>query len=607
MIRRVKESVMKERVNYNDLSAFDYNLSHSKTRPFRTLVSMYKGNYRRMGFAIILFLIKNSPAWVIPIVTANIINIATYPGDHTMREFWLNMLVAILVISQNVPVTVWQTKVYSIAVRYVEAALRSSLVRKLQQLSIGYHKELQSGKLQSKVIRDIEAIDFVSHQFFYTLLPVTTNILVALIVTMTKSFTVMLFYLIALPISIFLIIAFKEKMTSTNTEFRKEIEDMSAKMSDMIEMISTTRAHGLEEVEVEKLDYHFNRVQSRGYELDVTMSLFGASNWVVFQLFQLLCLAFTCYLAYNQRITIGEVVLYQGYFNAILNQISHLISIYPNMIKGFESVNSVSEILMVHDVENYNGKKFVKEVKGDIRFEEVSFSYASGEKPVISELTLHIREGESIAFVGESGAGKSTILNLLIGFFQPSKGEIYLDGDPMSKLNIKAFRKNIAIVPQDTVLFSGSIRDNITYGMPSVEEKSLLEAVDAANLKGLIEDLPQGLDTMVGEHGGKLSGGQKQRIIIARALIRDPRVIILDEATSALDNHSEQLIQKSMENLIKGRTTLMVAHRLSTIRKADRIIVLDNGRIVESGSYNELMASEGAFYRLENRQAEMKG
>ncbi|HFD0876801.1 ATP-binding cassette domain-containing protein, partial [Enterococcus sp. FR165] len=221
-------------------------------------------------------------------------------------------------------------------------------------------------------------------------------------------------------------------------------------------------------------------------------------------------------------------------------------------------------------------------------------------KPIIDHFSLEVKAGETIAFVGPSGSGKSTLLNLLIGFIQPSSGRIFLDNQPLDELDMRSVRNYLAVVPQTTLLFSASIKENITYGLKNVSKERLDEVIEAAQLSSLIDQLPDGLDTLVGEHGNKLSGGQKQRISIARALIRQPKIILLDEATSALDNQSEKKIQQALNYLTETPTTFIVAHRLSTIKEADKIVVIDEGKIVEIGTYEELLAQKGYFYRLKN-------
>jgi ABC-type multidrug transport system, ATPase and permease components len=575
----------------------------NKSKPLKTLIYLYQGNMKQLWISIFFFIIKHSPIWIIPIVTANIIDITSQPAKHSPTELWINLAVAFVVIIQNIPTHIWHVQFFSQAVRYVEAGLRSTLVRKLQQLSITYHKELKSGKLQSKVLRDVEAVEFLSRQFSATILPVIFNIIVAFAVTISKSFTVALFFILTIPVSVLLVIFFRKNIQQTNNEFRKEIEEMSAKVSEMVEMIPVTRAHGLENLEIQRIDNQLERVKDRGYRLDMITAFFGASSWVTFQAFQLFCLAFTGFLAYKGKITVGDVVLYQGYFSSIMGQISNVINIYPNIVKGFESVNSIGEILLAHEVEDHRGKKKLKKVAGNYSFQNVEFRYHPQEEPVLRELNLDIKAGECLALVGESGAGKTTILNLIIGFCRPSQGKILLDGVNLSEIDLDNYRKFLAVVPQNTILFSGSIRENITYGLPSVSEDQLNRVIESANLREFLAKLPQGVDTLIGEHGGKLSGGQRQRIAIARALIRDPQIIVLDEATSALDNISEAQVQTAMNNLVQGRTTFVVAHRLSTIRDADRIAVIKDGTCAELGTYEELIKQKGQFYQLESLQA----
>ena len=219
---------------------------------------------------------------------------------------------------------------------------------------------------------------------------------------------------------------------------------------------------------------------------------------------------------------------------------------------------------------------------------------------MVEDFNLDVKKGECIAVVGASGSGKSTIMNMIIGFLQPTEGHLYIDDNDITEISLPEYRHFISVVPQNSILFSGTIRENILYGMDKIDDKRLEEVAEMANLNEFVKDLPNGLDTFIGEHGGKLSGGQKQRITIARALIRDPKILILDEATSALDNISEYHVQKAISGLIKGRTTFIVAHRLSTIRDAVRIVVMDAGRCVETGTYEELMEKKGKFYELKN-------
>lgn len=579
-----------------DESPPDYTLYSEK--PFKTLFHLYKGNYLKLILATLLFLIKITPVWVAPIATTNIINALVAKDPQQFPIILHNVLFVLLTIAINIPSNLFCNKFLSQSIRSVEANIRLNLVKKLQILSIPYHKHLKSGKLQSKILRDVEVISLFSTQFFNCIIPIILNLIIIFSITISKNKWVALFFAISIPICFFFITAFSLKITTSTRSLRKNIEEMSATVAQMVEMIPITRAHALEDVEIKKVHETVEGVQQTGYKVDVLNAFFGSCIWATFQCLQVACLLFTGYLAFKGEIEVGDIFLYQGYFGILLNQVSMAINIYPELVKGIESIRSVGEIFLATDVEKHKGKKRLKTVSGNYEFKDITFKYEDSDTPVLNHFNLSVKEGECIAFVGESGGGKSTLLNLLIGFMYPTYGKLLLDGEDLSTLDLSSYREQIAVVPQNTLLFSGTIRENITYGLLKVDENKLKEVVEAAALKEVVEKLPNGLDTIVGEHGDMLSGGQKQRIAIARALMREPKIIILDEATSALDNQSEVHIQKAMKNLVKGRTTFIVAHRLSTIIDADQIIVVKDGQNVEQGTYDELVHKQSYFYDL---------
>ena len=574
-----------------------------KGHPMQILLGLYKGNYHKFFLAVIFFFIKHAPVWVLPIVTANIINDITSGSPETYQNIIIQAMIMIVLVALNIPMNYMYTRYKSLATRYAETGLRRALVRKLQQLSISYHKETQSGRLQSKIMRDVEAVETLSTQMFLSILNIALNIAIALIVTINKSLVVFIFFLLTTPVAAATMVFFRNVMKKRNNEFRKEMEETSARVMEMVELIPVTRAHALEEEEVQKMSGQLFAVAEKGYRLDVIQSLFGSVGWAIFQIFQVVCLGFTGFLAIKGTVMPGDITLYQSYFATIVSQVSSLMSLIPTIAKGIESVNSIGEVLLEDDIEQNEGKEIIKDIYGEFDFKDVTFRYNNIDRPVLHNLNLHVDKGETIALVGESGAGKSTILNLVIGFNQVNSGEVLIDGHNMKDIDLRSYRKHLAVVPQTSILFSGTIRDNITYGVDNVDEATLDEIVKAANLTDLINSLPDGLDTMVGEHGGKLSGGQRQRISIARALIRNPKVIVLDEATSALDSISEKLIQEALNNLTKDRTTFIVAHRLSTIKDADKIAVIADGHCVEYGTYDELMNLKGEFYQMKKIQS----
>jgi ATP-binding cassette subfamily B protein len=395
---------------------------------------------------------------------------------------------------------------------------------------------------------------------------------------------------------------FREGMRARTKEYRTRVESLSARLSEMVDMIPITRAHGVEEVEIGAMTSRLEDVRKAGFRLDIVNAWFGASTWVTMQTFQLLCLVVTGLMALRGMIPVGDVVMYQGFFAMMIGSVSMFLNMYPQLNRGAEAVTSIGEVLDCPDIERNFGKKPVPSVRGELVFDRVGFTYPTAASPAVRDINLRVEAGECIALVGESGAGKSTILNLIIGFRRPTEGRILLDGIDMEELDLRQFRSHLAVVTQQTILFSGSLRENIAYGLRNAEERKIREAIEMANAAEFIDRFPLGLDTPIGESGKMLSGGQQQRIAIARALIRDPRVIILDEATSSLDVIAEFQVQQAIERLIKGRTTFVVAHRLSTIRIANRVIVMKAGAVAEAGTHDELMARKGEFFRLRSLQ-----
>ncbi len=568
----------------------------------KTLLLLYRGHYPALAGSVFFFVIKHSPTWVIPVVTANLINAVTGNDPHLARTIAVNTALMILFLLQNIPTNYIHTWLYAKSVRDVERRLREALVVKLQMLSISFHKETQSGRLQSKIMRDVEQIQTLSSQIFLTVLTTMLNIVVSFGVVLTRSPVIFLFYILTMPVAIFLVVVFKGRIKDYNRSFRREMEETSAKVMEMVEMVPVARAHALEKQETRKMGTQLDQIARKGLKLDMVQTYFSSISWVAFQVFQVLCLAFTTWMAYRKVIGIGDITLYQSYFTSIVAQISNLIALLPIISKGLESIDSVGDIICANDVEDTENKKKLDYVRGEIAFRHLSFSYPKNERPVLNDLNLTIHEGETVAFVGASGSGKTTIINLAIGFLKPDSGQVLIDGCNMEEINLQSYRRHIAVVPQQSVLFTGTVRENITYGLEDYPEEKLKEVIQAANLEDMVAKLPEGLDTVLTEHGENLSGGQRQRISLARAFARDPKILILDEATSALDSVSEKKIQDSIHRLVKGRTTLIVAHRLSTIRDADKIAVIGEGGLMEYGSWDELMDKKGAFYRMRTLQ-----
>ena len=577
-----------------------YQCEHD--HPYRILFALFKGHGLRMFFTAVFLLLKESPVWVLPLITAAIINAATYPAQHKYGEIVGYAVIGLIFLLQNIATSFIQVRLLSKMIREIELKLRSTLVRKLQRLSISFHKDMQSGKILSKVMRDVENVEMLLYMSAGNLINIILDTVVALVVIGTRNPLVLLFFILVIPVAVGAVYGFRKPIRDNNSQFRREVEETQAAVAEMVEMIPVTRAHGLEDQEIRRMDERLRHIWRTGYRLDQINMLFGATSWVIFQAFQVLCLVFSGTMAYYGKITIGEVVLYQNYFAQIVSQVANLISMYPNLAKGMESIKSIGEIIEDDDIEPNNAIIPLQQLKGRVTFTDVSFRYADGDHDILKDFNLEVPAGSSVAFVGGSGAGKSTLLNLLIGFYRPTQGRILIDGIHMNNLDMKEYRSQIAVVPQNTILFSGTIRDNVAYGLPCASDEEVRAVLKDVGLLDMIEQMPKGIYTSLGEHGDTLSGGQRQRISIARALLRKPKIIIFDEATSALDSVSEKQIQEAAGKMMETCTTFLVAHRLSTIEHADMICVIRDGRIAEQGSYEELMAKRGLFYEMKKLQ-----
>lgn len=591
-----------DKSNLGDIEKCIKLFNNNKEHPIKIMLGFYKGEHWALIKSTVFSTLQNLPVWVIPIVTANIVNIATYPSEHSIGEILINALILAVFILQNILSTYSVSKTYDCLVRKIEYTLRSSLVTKLQQLSIMYHKNTSSGKLLSKIMRDCENIVTMLSTMWRNIFNVVVTVLVAVGVTMYKCPVVMLFFIFVVPAEILMLKLLRKGIKRRNNKFRNEVETTQANVSEMIELIPVTRAHGLQNREIDKMNNRFGTVMDAGYSLDKTNNFFSACSWALMQMSNLACLTFSGILAYQGKITVGECVLYQTYFSQIVNGINGILGMYPQITKGAESISSIGEVLQEEKIEVNHSIIPLGDMDGRVEFKDIFYKYDDSPKYILKDFNLSVHSGESIAFVGGSGAGKSTILNLLIGYDKPTDGKILIDGINMENLDLNEFRSNIAVVPQNTILFSGSVRDNITYGTDNVTDKELWDVITDVGLEDIIRELPNGLDTHLGEHGSNLSGGQRQRISIARALLRKPKLIIFDEATSALDSFSEKKVQAAVDSMMKHCTTFLVAHRLSTIVNADRIAVIENGSISEIGSYDELMEKKGSFYTLKKLQ-----
>lgn len=567
--------------------------------PGRTLWNLFSDQRGRVFGAVALYIIKQSPASLMPLAVGMIVDTLTKGDPGALHKILLIAGVYFLLLLQNPLVHTFFVRLMSTALRHMQFNLRSALVDRLQQLSITFYEEKQSSALQTKILRDVDAIDGLCRHLMQTGLNGILVIIYVAIIALIKQPLLALYFLVTVPAGVALLKLFDRRFKAQYQAMRIETEQMNARVGEMLQMLPVTRAHGLESIETRSVRGVFERIRERGMQVDTLTEFFASSSWFTFMCFQLACLVFSAWLVVHHHITVGDAVMYHTYFGMLIGAVQQFLSVFPALAQGTEAVRSLGEVVETDQVEQNAGKPAAPSpLRGEISFHDVSFCYPRGREVALSDINLRIAAGETVAFVGESGSGKSTLVNLAIGFRQPTSGSVKLDGCDLRELDLRTYRRQIGVVPQTTLLFNGTLRENVTYGLEKISDDALWKILADANLAAFVRALPKGLDTPLGESGTLLSGGQRQRLAIARALVRNPRLVILDEATSALDTESERLVQEALIRLTKDRTTLIVAHRFSTIRHAQKIVVLRGGRIVEIGTQAELMSEKGQFFRL---------
>ena len=485
----------------------------------------------------------------------------------------------------------------------MEADMRSDLFGHLQKLSFTFYDNSNTGKLMSRVTNDLFDISELAHHgpedIFISILKIIGA--VAIMMGMNVGMTLLI---LGVAVLIIVFTAFYNmKMRSVFARNREKVALVNSQIQDSLEGIRVVKSFSNESIEVNKFEDGNKQFLKSKEDSYLLMGTFFSGNSLLQGVLYLSVLILGGIFISQGRIDSADMVAYILYINVFLNPIDRLVNFTEGFQKGMTGFDRFLEILETKpDIEDAPGAKNLDKVKGNIEFKNVSFSY-NDKTAVLKDINLNIEAGKTVALVGPSGGGKTTFCSLIPRFYEVNEGSILVDGKDIRSIRMASLRKNIGVVQQDVYMFNGSIKENIIYGKPGATMEEVVNAARLANAHDFIQGLSEGYDTYVGERGVKLSGGQKQRISIARAFLKNPPILILDEATSALDNESERLVQESLKELEKGRTTLVIAHRLSTVKNADVIMVLTSNGIEEMGTHEELLSRSGVYARLHSENA----
>ncbi|WP_041746662.1 ABC transporter ATP-binding protein [Thermoclostridium stercorarium] len=480
----------------------------------------------------------------------------------------------------------------------MEADMRRDLFSHLQKLSFSFYDNANTGTLMSRMTNDLFDISELAHHGPEDLFISVIKIAGAVVIMLTMNVKLTIILLLLISFIIVFTANYNLKMRAVFADNRRKIALVNAQTQDTLEGIRVVKSFSNEKIEQQKFDrsnHEFLNSKESNYTI---MGKFFSGNQFLQGVLYLTVLVIGGIFLSHGSISSSELVAYILFINVFLNPIDKLVNFTEQYQKGMAGFERFLEILNTKpEIEDSEDAEELTNVEGEIRFNNVSFSY-NGKKEVLKNINLTIPKGKTVALVGPSGSGKTTFCNLIPRFYEVDEGSITIDGKDIRKVTLESLRRNIGMVQQDVYLFSGTVKENILYGKPDATDEEVIQAAKLANAHDFIMELENGYDTFVGERGVKLSGGQKQRISIARAFLKNPPILILDEATSALDNESERLVQQALDVLAKGRTTLIIAHRLSTVKNADRIVVLTSNGIEEEGTHDELINKGGVYASL---------
>lgn len=487
--------------------------------------------------------------------------------------------------------------------------IRKAVFEKLQRLSMSFYDKHKTGTIMSYVTNDVSALQSAMVDNVVEMITETVILVASIVMMIYLDWKLFLVTFATFPVVLFFIDSFGKRIRKSGSRIQEAAADITSVLQEVASSPRVIKSFVREGYEVDRFDKeNMNNFRANMKYAQLSSTLTPTIEFVA-------AVGVSIILWYggnsviNGSITAGSLVAFLTYAVNISNPIKRLSRVIGNIQKALAAAQRVFDVLdLPEDIKNAPDAKALPKVKGDVRFNDVSFAYNENEE-VLSHVSFEVKPGEMVAFVGPSGAGKSTVASLLPRFYDAINGSITIDGQDICKVTLDSLREQVGIVPQETVLFNGSVYDNILYGRLDATREEVEAAAKAANAHDFIMQLPDGYETMLGDRGMNISGGQRQRISIARAILKNPQILILDEATSALDTESERVVQEALDRLMVGRTSFVIAHRLSTIKNADKIMVLEKGQLIEQGNHDELMAMDGLYahlYKIQYRSKEAK-
>lgn len=532
-------------------------------------------------------------AMVYPIITRNMLNDFIPNSKYNLIIKFGIILLVIYIIRALLKYFV-QFYGHVMGVR-IQSDMRKELFRKIQRLPYSYFDNHETGAIMSNLTNDIFEISELAHHGPENVIMCTLMIILSFIYLATINLNLTLIIFASVPFLFFISMKLRKKMREASRISKQAMSGINAGISSSISGIRVTKAFNNSELEMKKFDgYNKDFIEARKLHFK-SFATFNSSTSFITDFFNVICLISGGIFLYKGLITFGDYSTFIVSINLFITPVTTLVQFSEQLEEGIAGFEKFERVMVEKEEYDSPNAKDYKDLNGDIEFKNVCFKYDSNE--VLDDISFKVKKGQTVALVGESGGGKTTICHLLPRFYNIDSGSIEIDNKNISDITMDCLRKNIGIVQQDVFLFSGTFKENIAYGNLEASMDEIIEASKKANIYDYIMSLPHGFDTQIGERGVRLSGGQKQRLSIARVFLKNPPILLLDEATSALDNTTEIMIQEALDTLKEGRTTIVVAHRLSTIKNADNILVIEHGKVKESGNHEELMNIENGTYK----------